>query len=189
MDLLTFIYSTINALAWPAAAITAAAMFKQPLKDLIGAVINIKWKGGEIAFDRGIKDVAQESEKVLPPPSSPPQIEVRVHDAVATAERVSNLGELHPPVLILQSWFLLETELRKLAERRALPKSNELPTHVIANELRVRDVLDKQTYSIFASLRQLRNQVVHVRPDSVTLDQAQDYNLAVQRLIARLREL
>ncbi|MGE0646053.1 MAG: hypothetical protein AB7P24_20555 [Nitrospira sp.] len=122
----------------------------------------------------------------LPPPA-PTKREIGGQDTIAISgdERVV-LGELYPPVMMLQSWYALEVELRSLAERHALIK--ELPTHAIADNLLSKGVLDKVTYVLFMNLRTIRNRVVHVRPESVSLGEAEKYDRLVQRLIAKLKK-
>jgi hypothetical protein len=192
MDWLTFISNLVNAIiSWPTALVVIVWMLKKPLADRIGEILTVKYKGLEIEFDKRMREVAIEAEKVLPPPSEPSLVEIKARDALAIAleERISNTSELLPPAKILQSWFLLENELRKLSERRGIERSGELPTADLAFALRATGVLDDQSYSIFKQLRNLRNQVVHVRPNAVTMSQALEYDSTVRRLVAKFSQL
>jgi hypothetical protein len=206
MDWLTFIASVLQSLAWPLTVITLALIFRNAIKTLLSEIISVKSKWFEIGFDKRIEQVAREAERVLP--EHPAPIQIRVSDAVSVhtgddiavdsnqkvllqanaQERFLRLVDSHPAAAILESWLDLETDLRKLAEKHDIDRSDKLSTRQIAQELRERGVLDEETLNIFSKLRDLRNVVVHTRVDSITPNLALEYDQIVRRLITKLRQ-
>lgn len=193
MDWLTFFSNIITAatniliaFAWPGIVIAAMFLFKEELKKLLSIPLErIKWGDAEIAWQKATDRTLEEAEIKLE--SSPTTRQIEVHDTfpVTVDER---LRKQYPPAIMLQSWFLLEDAVRGLAERHGLPKSKISPTWALADELWDKGIMDEESHAIFKSLRDLRNQVVHVRPDSVTPSQAKKYDSLVQRLIAKMNK-
>jgi hypothetical protein len=150
-------------------------MFKSPLEKLLSGITSLKYKGLDIDFGKRLEEVAREIEQTIP---QPPNL----------LRAPTTLANLHPAAAILEAWLDFEAEFRDFANKQNIPNSQKLPTTRIADELLKQEVWDATTFHIFSELRQLRNTVVHTRSGAITPAQAIEYQVAVQRLLAKLKK-
>lgn len=158
MDWLEFIASVLRALAWPAAIIVFALLFRTQLKELLNRIQSVKGPGGvEASFGARVADVEQSVDAFV---ESDPEIA----EAESNGPPPTPPGEnVDPSALVLSAWESLSDEL--FALRRATAKRGR-PSNQIAKvleQLHDEGIVNSAFVSSVTQLRGLRNEVAHAR--------------------------
>src|SRR5215468_11107128 len=105
MDWLEFISSS----EWPAVAVVALVMLRQPLQRLIGTLRSVSYKDFKVDFGERLKKAEAEAAQLAPQPPAlaPPD---------PTAEqRFRAVADVSPNAAVLQAWVDVVLALRDLA--------------------------------------------------------------------------
>jgi Domain of unknown function (DUF4145) len=170
-----------------------------PISARLAEMTRFKWKDIEVEFEKKIKEIEQQADKVLP---AVREIEasdtlavnvgedITVDDAVSVEEaRFSRLAELSPPAAIIQAWLTIEEALKSLAVRHDIPVSTRLSSSEIIKLLAQRNILDAPTVAILNGLRVLRNEAAHAQASQLNFSQAKEYHALTRRLVTAFMQL
>lgn len=171
MDLPTFLVEALKAAAWPVATVTIGAMFKEPVSKLIGLVGKVKYKDLEIE----IRDELQKEIDRLPV-SAPATL-----PAPATAKNEDDelraLAGIAPRAAIMEAWVRIESQVAKSAAKIDQHSAGGVgrPARFTAFNLDKALALDPETRKLVATLRNVRNRVVHEVEYQPTSQAAEEY--------------
>jgi hypothetical protein len=186
MDWLTFISKTIDSLAWPLAGIVLGLMFRKKLLELLPTLRKVKAGPLEAEFemaakqvlagtaDLGSKEVKTDSPQT---PASPSVGDVTAKLLIARVE---------PTATIIEGWAALDGELHKLGRQTGIVVDPLESQQKVYQAIMAADVLPAETRQLVRELRDLRNQVAHAKVVP-TPDSAQDYLVAVERVVELIR--
>lgn len=180
MDWLTFLSEVVKSVTWPGAAIIIAYAFRKPLARIIPLIRSLRLRDLEVRFGEELAKARAEIEEV------PVSREEEAKEQ-AKFETVQQLTSSHPPAAIIESWKLIEDELRQLAERIEKPGLAKTPVKVFI-ELERDGRIGPNAGSLFNRLRRLRNEAVHQSDFRVTEAQALEYVDLARSLAAFLSE-
>lgn len=176
MDWLTFFSEIIRSTAWPIAVITVAFVFREPLAKLILLIRKLRVRDVEVTFGEELAKARAEVEEV--PVSA--EEEAAEHDKFKTLQE---LASSHPPAAIIESWKLIEDELRQVAKTIGKPELSKMPAKVFL-ELRRDARIGSKASSLFNRLRHLRNAAVHQSDFQISEGQALEYVDLAQSMAA-----
>ena len=172
MNWLEFIASIIDSLAWPSAFVAVIYFLKEKLAVLFPYVEKVQYKDFAVHFSKSMSELAEESsarilrEKERIDEEPGPQ-ELR--------EYLYQLAKLSPRSAVLEAWLNVEAWAKaKLSRQKDIDKEklSALAPYRLGSLLESEQILNKDDMKIFHSLRELRNQAVHVGeeefPDDVT---------------------
>lgn len=169
-----------DALAWPAAAVAVALVFRSQIRSLFnrekGGVsvgpFSVTWDGWERAVRA---DLA--AEDVDAPPSTPSP----------TNGLVDELGpilEISPGAAIVEAFGRVEYSLQELIGDQAPPSA------VLSNRIRAAQnlgLITDETARAIDGLRVMRNLAAHGRTDELTRDRAVDYLVLTDAVLYAMR--
>jgi hypothetical protein len=191
MDWLEFWSSVIGSLAWPAAVVAVAAMFKSRLENLLDKIKLAKGAGIELEFTEQVEEVAEQAAAVPTPeqpaahlPIEPGSQAEREADYFAQLLLRTSLND-RPAAMVLDSWKNVENLLLDVVKARNLQASTargRLSASQAVRSLAHAGLLDEEQESLIRSLQSLRNRVAHVKfePDR---DAARSYYEASQKAV------
>ncbi len=179
MDVFEFVASLVKSLAWPAALVIIAIVFRRP----VGRILNRMAKRvGNMTEVRAWKVRAKFAEKTslvneeiaveastISPPIAPSE------------EERSFLEGQSPREIVMLAWMDFEENLGHAAELAGI-SSGRGPAYI-----RARMYLPPEYQKRLRELQQLRNEAVHMREFSVTHDSAVNYARAASKLGAMVR--
>lgn len=184
MDWLTFITKLVDALAWPVVALVLGLVFRRKLLALIPTLRKLKAGPVEAEFELAAKQALANAEEVQT--ESTAEEPARLAQTVRSSDHevIAKLREARgdPAGAILEGWAKVDGELFRLGLQMGtvvdpLENTGKVYSAVISS-----GILPVQTTSLVKELRDLRNQVAHVKV-SPTSEAAQDYLLAVDRAV------
>jgi hypothetical protein len=188
MDILTFISSLVQSLAWPVAVVLIVFIFRQSLAKLIPGLRRLKYKDIEAEFGHQIEEAKQELGPPAPPPALPgPQKE-------GEAQRKGNLlyyrslAEVSPRAAILEAWIEFEVAANNAVESLQLAfRKRPLPMQHVFGVLGEAGLLLPQEIDALTRLRALRNQVVHGPEPDLPPDVIAEYAILLARITEDLQ--
>ena len=185
MDWLTFAAEMMKALVWPATALIAVILLREPLFRLLRELKRLKWSNLEVKFDKEVVEVRTEARKTLPKAPLPP----RSSDINDFETRLLNLVEVAPKAAVLDAWVEVEKEVLSLFRRKniSIESSPRVGPLGLAEALRRNELRDDHHLWLFNSLRQLRNTAAYEREEEVTEAGALQYISMASDLIRALR--
>ena len=102
----------------------------------------------------------------------------------ATAKFVA--ARIEPTATIIEGWSTLGDELRNLGRQTGEVVNSLISQHKVIQIIMSSDVLPSETKEMIRELQRLRNQVAHAQVIP-TADSAQDYLIAVERVVELIR--
>ena len=171
MDLLTFISTAIESLAWPVVVIAALCLFRPPLTALINAIKDAKFKvsTGDTTLEGELNTVRQKLEKV-----SEKQL----------AEPIKQLASSSPARAIEESWL----ELKKTAAG-SISETTEMAPLKIADMLVDKNILTRREAEAFYKLFEINDEVTKPGSRYVTdPSSASAYGSLAQTLSEKIRK-
>lgn len=149
MDTFTFIAEIIKAVAWPAAAIVIAVLFRKQLRAMLERIRKGKLGPAEFEFEQEVRALAEQAPDPLPSPT---------HTSTPTV----SLATSNPRAAILEAWLRVESSAQRLAYYNHVPPpSTPRTTTNILRSLEKNGLLTFEDVALFNDLRALRNQAVH----------------------------
>lgn len=183
MDWLTFITKLVEALAWPIVVLVLGLMFRRKLLEIIPTLRKLKAGPVEAEFELAAKQAlanAEETKIQGLAEASVPVIRTETDSEQVIAKLREARGD--PAGAILEGWAKLDGELFRLGLQVGAVVDPLENTGKVYNAVMSSGGLPAQTMSLVRELRDLRNQVAHVRVKP-TAEAAQDYLLAVDRAV------
>jgi hypothetical protein len=172
-----FIASIVHSLAWPAAVIVLALLFRRQLSRLLARPINRLRAGPlEFEFDRLLATVEAEVEPGTRPPAG---------DSVAL--ELADVAKQAPLAAIMDSFARVEAALRELLVKAGVDVSR-LTVVAMTREALARKLISPETTSAIEGIAVLRNLATHGRAGAVSTDRAAEYLALVDALLYSLRD-
>jgi hypothetical protein len=170
----------IIGIAWPAAVIWIAYLFRSEFRSLLHRVSLLKYKDVEAKFETGLAEAEAkviEIEKVSTPALPSPEISSKL-------ELLRRIADTSPRAAIMEAWVLVEDAASKsgFVQGATIPRVNP---HLFVEELVNLGKLPKGSDSLLDQMRKLRNQAAHLSDFSLNQDEADRY----LQLAARMSEL
>lgn len=172
MDVLSFIASLVESLAWPAVLLSVFIILKDRVLELFPILRKFKYKEFEAEFGETVREL---SDKV---PSPPVALPPAVAPAGATLrDHLVCLAESAPRAAVLEAWLQVEHAAQRLVQRAGVA---DRPMRMVGPKI-MRQYLDKtaalsqEQRDSFNKLRDLRNKVVHHIDVSLPLDEVIEY--------------
>ncbi|MGU3346764.1 hypothetical protein [Pseudomonas monsensis] len=179
MDWKQFFAAIVTATAWPSAIVIVVLTLRAPLAKLIPMMRSLKYKDLQIDLSEKLEAVKVELE-AQPTLDKPPLPYVPIPG-------VLELARIDPRASIISAWIEVERATIEMATKAGLALAG--PVIAIANELHARDYLSEFEFKTFRSLRQVRNDAVHLSTKDVTYDEAFAMAETCQWLAHRIRML
>ncbi|MFM0302920.1 hypothetical protein PQQ99_22655 [Paraburkholderia sediminicola] len=190
MDWLTFTSKALEALAWPTVVLALGLVFRQRLLDLIPAIRKIKAGPVEAEFEFAAKKVLAEAADVVSPADLSKHSDPLAPASEPGRDLITKLRSARTDATgaIIEGWATLDGELFRLAQQISLDgtESPVTSTTKVYRAVMASSVLPNETRRLVHELREMRDKVAHhsVVP---TPDAAQDYLLAVDRVVELIR--
>jgi hypothetical protein len=176
MDALTFIAEIAKALAWPAASVAIALIFRAQIQTLLLRVKKGKLGPAEFEFEEGVREL-QQAEQLPPAVPDASSIETPSSDRVAK----------EPRSVVLEAWLKVEAAINNLGKKSGHFNALAPPgSSLLAKLLQKAGVLPPELFSLYRELQQLRNQASHDLDFKPTVESVFAYVRLAQHLEAEL---
>lgn len=159
------IIKIIDALAWPAAIIWLGYLFRSEIRQLLGRVSRLTYKGLEAKFEKDLAKVEAEARKTLPKAESTSHIsEEPIYPSPYDEkyEQLLRISEQSPRAALLEAWIEVETVLNRVASGHGYPIFTKTQYRQVLEMLINKEKFPKTILPLFNDLRILRNEAVHV---------------------------
>jgi hypothetical protein len=190
MDILSFIASLVQSLAWPAAVALIAFMFRRSLTNLIPGLKRLKFKDVELEFGRQLEVIKQELgptlERVPVPQIDQPRL--ALPEPKGTAQYYRSLAEISPRAAILEAWLGFELAANAAYELAAPSPRRVVSMPRLFDVLGEAELLTRPEVDALTRLRALRNEVVHGPEPALSVDVIAEYASVLQRITEDLRQ-
>ena len=183
MNVLQFIASIVESVAWPATAVIAFLLLRKRLPEIFPFIERLKYKGIEIEFRKSIHKLAKTSRSALPIPGMD-------EESAAQRTRLYELAEASPRSAILESWLQVEAAGIDALKARDAPtqqKSYVVGPRKLGELLNRAEIINGKQLEIFYRLRELRNKAVHLRDATFKLSEVIEYIDLASALASQIR--
>jgi len=195
-----FAVEVLKALAWPVTVVVLAALFRNPLCDLIRLVRSVKYKDFEFQIEDSLKKVADAIGTQPSPtpqtgtatPAAPPASITQIGKVEATGGLNMDLAAVSARGAILEAWIAVESAGRRALQRYPMRDGNKVDGSTLPFDqfLRKRGELDDDTYDSIQEMKRIRNTVVHAPEGYIPgTDQARSFISFANKLITKLDKI
>jgi hypothetical protein len=171
-----FISSLVRALAWPAAVVGLALVFRGQIAQLLEALRELRAGPVLARFDRVLAKVEREV---------PTEMATLPAETSLTAE-LGELADEAPDAAILEAFAQVEKRLRTILEANGIERINA-GAQGLANIAAVRGLISPETHKAVDGIAVLRNLAAHGR-GMVTPDRAREYLALVDAILFSLQQ-
>ncbi|MGH8897186.1 MAG: hypothetical protein ACRDZ4_09235 [Egibacteraceae bacterium] len=169
MSNLEFLASVLESLAWPAAAIVIALLFRHQLRNLLsGPMSRMKAGPFEVEWDRLLSEAETELDK-------PPQPGHETTLSGPLSEELAPVVTVDPTTAVLEAHARIEQELRRLLQGSTNTDSERMGAVRLVRLAADAGVVPREMVAAIEGLSVLRNLTAHGRANAVTEEQAYDY--------------
>jgi hypothetical protein len=189
MSLLEFVASLVSSLAWPAVVLAGLLLFRRGIRSRIADIRRVAWGDKVVDFTERLDRIESEAvtlvtaaEETLPAPHDHPGSPADAQDAA----RFEVVLEAEPRLAVVDTWASIEREMQRVAVERGYGPKAKSATFVM-RRLIADGILDRETGEVLDALRLLRNDVVHLRHKSVSVEDARRYRELAGLVISKLR--
>jgi hypothetical protein len=157
-------------IAWPAAIVWVAMLFKNEIRSVLRRVSQLKYKDLEANFDEGLSKAEAKAAVISPTPLAMPH----KPELTSRLEQLRRISEVSPRASILEAWVLVEEAAAKAGyvQGAAIPRVNP---YLFVDDLIRQGKLPAGSSALLDQLRKLRNQAAHLPDFSITQDEADRY--------------
>lgn len=176
MSWMEFVSAMFGHLAWPLAVVCLAVMFYRPIHAVITKVSEFEGLGFKASFREDVETLAVEtsvavsaattrSQAELDPPGDadaapPAPVELAVP---AASDAWADMITTQPRLVVLESWFKIETAIRDALRRVNAPSNVSTPRAL--RILEAEGAISPSTLELVDNARRLRNRAVHSEND------------------------
>lgn len=171
VDLVNAVAGLLDAIAWPAAVLLLAYLFRDSLSGLVSDLRELRYKGLGARFGDRLEELEARASKAGLQEVVPEQEE---------RSDINQLAAISPRAAIFEAWRQVEIALRDMAQSRGLREG--LPTIQILNELSSESALPESTEALLTDLRVLRNEAVHEADADIDVSEALEFARLANRL-------
>jgi uncharacterized protein YutE (UPF0331/DUF86 family) len=181
MDLLQFVASIVDSLAWPSAFALILFFFRSPLVNLLPRVRSLKYRDLHVDFEEALSKIEQQIETGKRRPELAPD-EHR-------DERLSRAVDFSPNFAVFEAWLNVEDALKRLARESGVSFRRGSSPLYLARMLRSHGIIDAQTAALLDDLRALRNLAIHPDPERpISVEEARRYGELANEVSALLEQ-
>jgi hypothetical protein len=194
LDSLTFIAELVKALAWPATIVTAIALLRRSLLQLIPGLQKFKYKDLEVEFEKQLEaakaevagsnvlNVSVEHEAKFD--QGMPRSESILEDSIHLPNMMQNIERIavvSPRAAIAEAWRFVDLAAHRAIKNEGLSR----PRNPQANEKVLTEIgiLPDNLKALYSDLRSMRNSAVHALDMDLTPGQAIEYAMLTAVLI------
>ena len=170
----------IVGIAWPAAVVWVAYLFKGELRSLMKRISQIKYKDAEANFANALAQAESSASSIAQlPVNAPPQPEIN-----SKLDSLRRIADVSPRAAIMEAWVLVEDSAARSGhvQGAAVPRVNP---RSFVEDLISRGKLPPESGPLLDQMRKLRNQAAHLPDFVISQDEADRY----LQLAARMSEL
>lgn len=180
------IFSSIVSLAWPAALVACAWLFREKLSALL-PLLNMKYKDFDISFR--LEQAEREASRIPPPPPS-----LDLGPTPEEKSRFEIVAEHSPRAAILEKRAELEQTMKAIASPfvpSSIAKSTKtMPLTSAIRALRQQMIIDERTSGLLDDLRVIGNRAAHsLDANEFTKEEALRFGRLTDDIIDRVRIL
>lgn len=194
MDMLGFIASIIDSLAWPAAVVILVLILQSPLRKLLLHLTRFRYGDVEIDFGREVHKLEDRAKTAgLQLPERPARPKTEIGDSTQIIADAERLAADFPEPAVGLAWTGVEHELMQAVMRLAI--SADYPPHgaPLKNIALLRDqgYLDDETRELLDRMRNLRNAAVHAARETsrISADEAREFIALAEAVTEKLKSL
>jgi hypothetical protein len=183
VNTLEFLEKIIGHITWPVFIFATLLLLRTHMRSILLTLKTLKLPGGvEIEMRERLDEIREDaaSAGVILVPSS----------SIDEGGRAIQLAQEFPQAAIMDAWIELERILRDLVAPYAGGVNTREPIWRTLERMKKQGLLnvDEVTISILYNLRELRNEVVHAKKESVTPGEALEFVDLAQAVGKRLEE-
>lgn len=197
MDILQFIASMVNSLAWPAAAIVMVIILRRPIAALLrrGQVKRLKAGPAGLELEYFDEKLKEANEALAEEPTQAASLTISTIPEIAMTRddfmtELRQLAEVAPSAAILESFARLEKALRYTVESASgLEATPRRPTSIRTLARRALDLklITEPEFAALEDLAVLRNAIAHGgTTEDLDTDRALNYAETVRQLITSI---
>lgn len=185
-----FVASVVGSVAWPAAIVLLAVLFRRSVRQLLTGDVK-RWKAGpsglEVEFQESLPAIRREVEKgreAVPGPPAAAAAETAAAPGDSTPdvtpsfrEEMLEVAKRSPRAAVLESYDRLEALLREKLKASGLD-TRRLPTlgaPGLADLARLRGLITPETETAVNGLTVLRNLTAHDRESELSYEKAVEF--------------
>lgn len=181
MNVLQFVASLVNSLAWPLAVLAIAVIFRAQIRQLASRPMRRLRAGPlEVEFDRLLSEVEVSVERPAGGEKTP---------ETPVIEELEGLVTTSPVAAVMDAHAAVERELRELV-LKAAPDTNvsRISMGQLLRLARDQDIITPETAKAVEGITVMRNLSAHGRASEVTPERARDYLSLVDAVLYTLRQ-
>lgn len=191
MDKLEFTSSLVGSLAWPAAAVAVALIFRKQLYKLLERMTGLEAFGGKASFKSEIEKAELVADRVQATSlKDAPKRRRESAKALLKKHLVETpsfspdpsrtLAYSHPAAAVMEAFKKVETVLNDWQDVQGMthPPTNESLVQWLVDD----GLISKETQELYGTVKSTRNIAVHAPSDRITVGEA----IAFQDLCSRL---
>jgi hypothetical protein len=178
LDAKQLIASLVSSLAWPAAVVCIAVLFRAQLKTLLtDRLRHIEAGPLKADFDKQVSEVEATLGKAgIPVP------------AHAESDELADLAQHAPEMVIAEAFALVEQELRQALASAGDPAPDELGGMQLAELAVDRSLITPLTLNAIEGIYAMRNLAVHGPRREITVTQVDEYLALVESVLYAVRQ-
>jgi hypothetical protein len=177
-----FLASLVDSLAWPASIAFIAWLLRSQLAALLDAPVR-RWKAGPVEVEYWEQAAQEVVQNVLP------GIDPVLADDDEEIQRLLSLADEHPDAAVVESFKLVEREVRSLARRAGIDGAERLPAPRLADQVVEHGLMAASAARAVSAMAVMRNLAAHasnVARRTSTKD-AREYVVLTQATLFALR--
>jgi hypothetical protein len=184
MDWRTFTVEMVQALAWPATAVFAILLLREPVLAAFRRLSGIGYKDFRLHFGAKLSELTDSADSATGTPL-PAEKPAKRNDRSVLGS-VQQLAAISPRGAITEAWRQIELSLRDYAQAKNVGWEESIPA--LLPELEGAG-LSRGMARLLYELRLLRNQAVHARDLDIDPQQALDYGRLADHVVSTLQAL
>jgi hypothetical protein len=178
MDALQFIASLASSLAWPAAVVCIAILFRRPLEKLLSELLELRAGPVKMSFERErskVEEVLRQSGGSPPPPTLP-------------NGDLAELAKTNPRAAILTAYGEIEQELRRALVAADEQVSDSETALQLTQRALQRDLITAQSANAVEGAVVLRDLAIHDPSGKIAVEHASGYVTTAAAVLYAIRQ-
>lgn len=179
MDILDFIASLIESLAWPVTLFLILFLFRKQVAGLLPLLRRLRYKDFELAFEKQVEEAQAKADREHLPQARELEDEL---------DSLVEIAFVSPRAAILEAWLKVEAAAAEAVSRHGLElRGRERTPLQLGEALNRAEVIDRGILDVYEQLRDLRNKAVHGPEVTFSPSVVRDYISLALSLVDHLR--
>lgn len=189
-DILDFIQSIIESLAWPIATIIGIVILKRPISNTLKRLSKLTYKEAELDFVTEFNSAKKAAKSIGKNFDSSKRLNFSINKTLI--EEIEQIASISPQASIPLAWSMLESEITNLIKGKfssiGFSPSNGLLKNL--QLLKDKSLIDNESYELIKSLSKLRNETINKHGDiKLSVDDAIEYAKMSEMLSKKIKEI